>query len=92
MSKPLKEARVDTRWFSLFFLFHGIFFHQILTSMSLKEQTERKGQVRKNLLCNDYDHIISKLHRDVSAHYPPRTGIQSRRRHLVETLLLILRD
>ena len=51
-----------------------------------------KGQVRKNLLCNDYDHIISKLHRDVSAHYPPRTGIQSRRRHLVETLLLILRD
>lgn len=48
--------------------------------------------MRKNLLCNDYDHIISKLRRDVSAHYPPWTGIQSRRRHLVETLLLILRD
>ena len=48
--------------------------------------------MRKNLLWNGHDHIISKLHRDVSAHYPPRTGIQSRRRHLVETLLLILRD
>ena len=54
--------------------------------------TDSKGQVRKNLLWNGHDNIISKLHRDVSAHYPPRTGIQSRRRHLVETLLLILRD
>ena len=89
MSKPLKEARVDTRWCSLFFLFHGIFFHQILASISLKEQTERDkcGRISYGMVM-----IISKLHRDVSAHYPPRTGIQSRRRHLVETLLLTLRD
>ena len=67
-----------------FFLFLGIFFHQILASISLKEQTERDkcGRISYGMVM-----IISKLHRDVSAHYPPRTGIQSRRRHLVETLL-----
>ena len=73
------------------FFFMEFFFHQILASMSLKEQTERDKCGRISVW-NSHDHIISKLHRDVSAHYPPRTGIQSRRRHLVETLLLILRD
>lgn len=53
----LKEARVDTRWRSFFFLFHGIIFSPD-PCFYFAKGADWKGQVRKNLLCHGHDHIM----------------------------------